>query len=74
MKSKILNDKRSKVSKNLNSKDQSNSSLSVYQELKLLEEELKLLKKENQELKKVKSLGRDLWLKSTKARKNKKNL
>ncbi|WP_215740321.1 helix-turn-helix domain-containing protein, partial [Mesomycoplasma hyorhinis] len=31
MKSKILNDKRSKVSKNLNSKDQSNSSLSVYE-------------------------------------------
>ncbi len=56
MKSKILNDKRSKVSKNLNSKDQSNSSLSVYQELKLLEEELKLLKKENQELKKWKTL------------------
>ncbi|SYV91689.1 Mobile element protein [Mesomycoplasma hyorhinis] len=45
MKSKILNDKLSKVSKNLNSKDQSNSSLSVYEELKLLKKELKHFKK-----------------------------
>uniref|UniRef100_UPI001C0413E1 helix-turn-helix domain-containing protein n=1 Tax=Mesomycoplasma hyorhinis TaxID=2100 RepID=UPI001C0413E1 len=70
MKSKILNDKLSKVSKNLNSKDQSNSSLSVYEELKLLkkelkhfkkreknfEKEIKLLKKENEVLKKWKAL------------------
>ncbi len=69
MKSKINNNnnKSTKVSNNSDSQDQSNSSLSVY-------EELKLLKKENEVLKKVKSLGRDLWLKSTKARKNKKNL
>ncbi len=67
MKSKINNNKSTKVSNNSDSQDQSNSSLSVY-------EELKLLKKENEVLKKVKSLGKDLWLKSTKARKNKKNL
>ncbi len=67
MKSKISNNKSTKVSNNSDSQDQSNSSLSVY-------EELKLLKKENEVLKKVKSLGKDLWLKSTKARKNKKNL
>ncbi len=65
MKSKINNNKSTKVSNNSDSQDQSNSSLSVY-------EELKLLKKENEVLKKVKSLGKDLWLKSTKARKNKK--
>ncbi len=65
MKSKISNNKSTKVSNNSDSQDQSNSSLSVY-------EELKLLKKENEVLKKVKSLGKDLWLKSTKARKNKK--
>ncbi len=77
MKSKINNNnnnKSTKVSNNSDSQDQSNSSLSVYEELKLLREENKLLKKENEVLKKVKSLGRDLWLKSTKARKNKKNL
>ncbi|WP_308701292.1 IS3 family transposase, partial [Mesomycoplasma hyorhinis] len=73
MKSKINNNKSTKVSNNSDSQDQSNSSLSVYEELKLLREENKLLKKENEVLKKVKSLGRDLWLKSTKARKNKKN-
>ncbi|MXR11985.1 hypothetical protein, partial [Mesomycoplasma hyorhinis] len=66
------NNKSTKVSNNSDSQDQSNSSLSVYEELKLLREEIKLLKKENEVLKKVKSLGRDLWLKSTKARKNKK--
>ncbi len=74
MKSKINNNKSTKVSNNSDSQDQSNSSLSVYEELKLLREELKLLKKENEVLKKVKSLGKDLWLKSTKAKKNKKNL
>ncbi len=67
MKSKISNNKSTKVSNNSDSQDQSNSSLSVY-------EELKLLKKENEVLKKWKAIGKDLWLKSTKARKNKKNL
>lgn len=74
MKSKISNNKSTKVSNNSDSQDQSNSSLSVYEELKLLREELKLLKKENEVLKKWKAIGKDLWLKSTKARKNKKNL
>ncbi|ASU14607.1 hypothetical protein CIB43_00721 [Mesomycoplasma hyopneumoniae] len=67
MKSKISNNKSTKVSNNSDSQDKSNSSLSVY-------EELKLLKKENEVLKKWKAIGKDLWLKSTKARKNKKNL
>ncbi|AFX74421.1 Mobile element protein [Mesomycoplasma hyorhinis SK76] len=49
MKSKISNNKSTKVSNNSDSQDQSNSSLSVY-------EELKLLKKENEVLKKWKSL------------------
>ncbi|UVT32730.1 helix-turn-helix domain-containing protein [Mesomycoplasma hyorhinis] len=52
MKSKILNSKRSKVSKNLNSKDQSNSLTCVYKELKLLKEELIHFKKEKKTLKK----------------------
>ncbi|WP_416374262.1 helix-turn-helix domain-containing protein, partial [Mesomycoplasma hyorhinis] len=51
-KSKILNDKRSKVSKNFDSKDQLNSSISVYEELKLLEEKNKHFKKEKKTLKK----------------------
>lgn len=88
MKSKISNNKSTKVSKNFDSKDQLNSSISVLEKLKLLEEknkhfkkreknlekEIKLLKKENEVLKKWKAIGKDLWLKSTKARKNKKNL
>ncbi len=49
MKSKISNNKSTKVSNNSDSQDQSNSSLSVY-------EELKLLKKENEVLKKWKAL------------------
>ncbi|QKG28173.1 IS3 family transposase [Mycoplasma sp. 1654_15] len=58
MKSKIVNDKRSKVSENLNSKDQSNSltsvyeELNVYEELKLLKEELKHFKKEKKNFEK----------------------
>ncbi|WP_215738394.1 helix-turn-helix domain-containing protein, partial [Mesomycoplasma hyorhinis] len=50
MKSKINNNnnKSTKVSNNSDSQDQSNSSLSVYEELKLLREENKLLKKENE--------------------------
>ncbi|AFX74039.1 Mobile element protein [Mesomycoplasma hyorhinis SK76] len=56
MKSKINNNKSTKVSNNSNSQDQSNSSLSVYEELKLLREENKLLKKENEVLKKWKAL------------------
>ncbi|MXR44083.1 Mobile element protein, partial [Mycoplasma hyorhinis] len=46
MKSKINNNKSTKVSNNSDSQNQSNSSLSVYEELKLLREENKLLKKE----------------------------
>ncbi len=46
MKSKIRNNKPKKVSKNFDSKDESNSLTSVYEELKLLKEELKHLKKE----------------------------
>ncbi len=46
MKSKISNNKPKKVSKNFDSKDESNSLTSVYEELKLLKEELKHLKKE----------------------------
>ncbi len=49
-KSKILNGKRSKVSKNLNSKDQSNSLTCVYKELKLLKEELIHFKKREKKL------------------------
>ncbi|WP_215774606.1 IS3 family transposase [Mesomycoplasma hyorhinis] len=56
MKSKINNNKSTKVSNNSDSQDQSNSSLSVYEELKLLREENKLLKKENEVLKKWKAL------------------
>ncbi|WP_237023150.1 helix-turn-helix domain-containing protein, partial [Mesomycoplasma hyorhinis] len=57
MKSKINNNNKStKVSNNSDSQDQSNSSLSVYEELKLLREENKLLKKENEVLKKWKAL------------------
>ncbi|QEA02070.1 IS3 family transposase [Mesomycoplasma hyorhinis] len=56
MKSKINNNKSTKVSNNSDSQDQSNSSLSVYKELKLLREENKLLKKENEVLKKWKAL------------------
>ncbi len=46
MKFKIRNNKPKKVSKNFDSKDESNSLTSVYEELKLLKEELKHLKKE----------------------------
>ncbi len=70
MKFKIRNNKPKKVSKNFDSKDESNSLTSVYEELKLLKEELKhfkkreknfekeikLLKKENEVLKKWKTL------------------
>ncbi|ADM21522.1 transposase, IS861 [Mesomycoplasma hyorhinis HUB-1] len=57
MKSKINNNNKfTKVSNNSDSQDQSNSSLSVYEELKLLREENKLLKKENEVLKKWKTL------------------
>ncbi|AOD25151.1 IS3 family transposase [Mesomycoplasma hyorhinis] len=56
MKSKINNNKSTKVSNNSDSQNQSNSSLSVYEELKLLREENKLLKKENEVLKKWKAL------------------
>ncbi|MXR58372.1 helix-turn-helix domain-containing protein, partial [Mesomycoplasma hyorhinis] len=59
MKSKINNNnnnKSTKVSNNSDSQDQSNFSLSVYEELKLLREENKLLKKENEVLKKWKAL------------------
>ncbi len=56
MKSKISNNKSTKVSNNSDSQDQSNSSLSVYEELKLLREENKLLKKENEVLKKWRAL------------------
>ncbi|AHA41219.1 transposase family protein [Mesomycoplasma hyorhinis DBS 1050] len=50
MKSKILNNKPTKVSKNLDSKDQSNSLISVYEELKLLKEELIHFKKREKKL------------------------
>ncbi|AEC46136.1 transposase, IS861 [Mesomycoplasma hyorhinis MCLD] len=56
MKSKINNNKSTKISNNSDSQNQSNSSLSVYEELKLLREENKLLKKENEVLKKWKAL------------------
>nr|CAA35244.1 ORF1 [Mesomycoplasma hyopneumoniae] len=70
MKSKISNNKSTKVSKNFDSKDQLNSSISVLEKLKLLEEknnhfkkreknlekEIKLLKKEIEALKKWKAL------------------
>nr|AAA85864.1 unknown [Mesomycoplasma hyorhinis] len=56
MKSKINNNKSTKVSNNSDSQNQSNSSLSIYEELKLLREENKLLKKENEVLKKWKAL------------------
>ncbi|MXR39044.1 IS3 family transposase, partial [Mycoplasma hyorhinis] len=61
MKSKINNNnnnnnKSTKVSNNSDSQDQLNSSLFVYEELKLLREEIKLLKKENEVLKKWKAL------------------
>ncbi|QKG28182.1 mobile element protein [Mycoplasma sp. 1654_15] len=45
MKSKINNNKSTKISNNSDSQDQSNSSLSVYEELKLLRKENKLLKR-----------------------------
>lgn len=70
MKSKICNNKATKLSKNFDSKDQLNSSISVLEKLKLLEEknkhfkkreknlekEIKLLKKEIEALKKWKAL------------------
>ncbi len=70
MKFKIRNNKPKKVSKNFDSKDESNSLISVYEELKFLreeiklfkkreknfEKEIKLLKKENEVLKKWKTL------------------
>ncbi|AFX74139.1 Mobile element protein [Mesomycoplasma hyorhinis SK76] len=52
MKSKINNNKSTKVSNYSDSQDQSNSLTSVYEELKLLKEELKHLKKEKKILKK----------------------
>ncbi|AFX74234.1 Mobile element protein [Mesomycoplasma hyorhinis SK76] len=52
MKFKIRNNKPKKVSKNFDSKDESNSLTSVYEELKFLREEIKLFKKEKKTLKK----------------------
>ncbi len=52
MKFKIRNNKPKKVSKNFDSKDESNSLISVYEELKFLREEIKLFKKEKKTLKK----------------------
>ncbi|SYV91104.1 Mobile element protein [Mesomycoplasma hyorhinis] len=52
MKSKINNNKSTKVSNNSDSQDQSNSSISVLEKLKLLEEKNKHFKKEKKTLKK----------------------
>ncbi len=52
MKSKINNNKSTKVSNNSDSQDKSNSSISVLEKLKLLEEKNKHFKKEKKTLKK----------------------
>ncbi len=52
MKFKIRNNKATKLSKNFDSKDQLNSSISVLEKLKLLEEEIKLFKREKKEFEK----------------------
>ncbi|AFX74606.1 Mobile element protein [Mesomycoplasma hyorhinis SK76] len=52
MKFKIRNNKAKKVSKNFDSKDESNSLISVYEELKFLREEIKLFKREKKEFEK----------------------
>ncbi|MXR08367.1 IS3 family transposase, partial [Mycoplasma hyorhinis] len=59
MKFKIRNNKPKKVSKNFDSKDESNSLTSVYEELKLLKEELKHLKKEKNFEKEIKLLKKE---------------